>query len=1069
MPAGNAYIEWWVHCDVPTYRQIEISTDAVTWQACVVSGWLPFRDYLDALAAAINAFAAGTWTVTLIDGGDETSRVRIRRTAGTEDLIFRFESQAMASLLGFSDTLTGAPGSAATGQAAPDGYLDCFAVAWENPRNAADSELVEMRHGRTFNPQWNTGTLYDLDVGLPWGRMDRLEAGPCRRGKVRVGDAVYSSGPMDPDDTAGYLDGYLVDVRPAPDDAYEQDAKLRAVLLLPDAEDRDTTSEELGDVVLGSLKRGFGWVYWADIEGLPVILEEHTTGQSLAGYTTAPRLVIDGSSSIGWQVDRSKGVVACRPLAMGIHDPENALGWWRRPRAGGAPVYTLASDVGATDTEIEVLEDLTSVGAGAGWLGKEYCTWSGVDTTGSPHKLTGVSRGTWGPRYTYRSGSIAQFRQISQRPAFWPGRIVRLWVSLVRPDGTAVGSTFGDDYSLQLYLGEIEKVPAYDRGTFNLRVLSLERRLTKPVGVPYQATLDGRRGDAPGDVYVWVAPGETFGLSFTASGTPATFAPQPINDPGNVRLALEIATHNVINTARAFIESGPSDVVNALAVSEFEDLQDGSVRVTVHCETNSLGSLDLWIYRTNDSPGWLTGLNIAQGPSLTHDYSWIVHPQSSPYFFVREPLSQQFGSAGLPTEGLAVVDGDPKEAVRYKGKYEVPGALGELWRLTIVDRGVGGSPRTDLTQKGTAVRGSILLQGKPGKILARLIESSGTGLRGTYDVLPEGAGYGLDDAYVDEASLTNLHSPAGSLSIVPEQRYSVEKLLGGLLAASWRAIGPVRVGRALKIGLLTTVPVEGLTDVSLDDAALLLRNAAEGEETMPGPSSVLIKGAQGALEQSKPNEFRATEQALESAKGAEEWELALWGLTPNMFFAVAPSMGVSLLSLTAQFSAVRLRCTPWRDLLPGLNAAINVTHPSLWDWEGGAMGLEGFGRVMSVERNLRTGAVTSNVLTGGQSRLGSLCPGFRVSGKAGLEITFAEDVSKFFVGGETMRFVNPGRSTEITDLDLASVAGTTVVVTTTPPAWIAAGVTVGTYPQEGSGSARQDAFVHHDDESTWEF
>ncbi|GMV72957.1 MAG: hypothetical protein AMXMBFR77_27940 [Phycisphaerales bacterium] len=1064
---ANAAVEWHVHCDVPTYRQVDISSDGVAWQACIVSGWLPFTAYLAALGEAVTAYATGTWVFELVVGADDTSRVRIRKTSGTTSLTFRFQSPAMAALLGFEDLTTGPPASSHMGTLAPDGYLDAYGVSWENPRDAADTEVTEFRHGRTFSAPWGSGTIFDIDIAMSWVRATRLVEGPCRRGKVRLADTTFSSGPMNSADTAGHLDGYLLDVRVDAEDRYEADARVRGTLLLPALEDRDTTAEALGDPVLGSVKRGFGWVFWCDIEGLPVILEERTTGLTRENYTVAPRLVIDGSASIGWTVDRRRGIVACRPLAMGIHDPENALGWWTRARADGAPVFTLAADVGPTDTECPVVDDLTGVGAGAGYIGKEYWTWSGTDTEDSFHQLTGITRGLWGPRYSYGTMSILPFRQISQRPVFWPGRVVRLWAALIAPDGAPVGSAFGDQYSLQLYVGDIEKPPAYDRGTFHFRVMSLERRLLRDVGVPYQAMLDGGRGDAAGDVYVWVGRDDEFRLHFTA-GSESYDGVWPVLDAAsaNTRVTLESLAKGVVHTAASTVRS-TSEVIWTLAVAEMESLPDGALRVRIHVETNATGSLNLYITRTNKSPAWMTDLHIQIPPSSNGDFDWVLRPQSSPYAFVREPATSAWGTGGLPDAGLAVVEDDPKELIRYKDKTEVHGTLGEVWRLTIVDRGVGGSPRADLSQRGIAVRGALLLQGKPGVLMARLLASSGTaGLRGTHDVWE--TGYGLDDTYLDIDSFVAFAAPAGNLSIVPEQRFNFEALFGGLLAASWCAVGPVRVGRTLRVGIIRTMPVNGFADVELGDASLMLRDAAQGEEVMPGPSSVLVRAAQGALEQAQPSEFRVAEEALEAAKGSEEWRLDLYGVSPGLFFAVAPVMALSLLSRTAQFAAARLRCTPWHDLLPGLRSGLTITHPSLWDWHTGSMGLEGASRILAAERNLRTLIQTVNVLVDSQASIGCLCPGLRITGKAGSELTLAESATPFFVAGEPGRLLNPGRESEITDMALLSVNGTTVVVDGTPPSWVGPG-TVLTYPQQGSGSTRQNTFVHHDDDSVWEF
>lgn len=1066
---SNAAVQWWVSCDVPGFRRVEISTDGIAWQACTIpSGWLPFGDYLQALSDRVNAYVSATWIFELVDGADGLSRVRIRRVSGTGNLTFRFESTSMAALLGFSATTLGAATTSWTGDLAPDGHLDCYGMSWQNPAPAEDSELVEMRHGRVFNGPWGSGTIYQVEIVLPWDRMVRLMRGPCRAGKVRITDLQYSAGPMDADDTSGYLDGYLLDVQPDPEDRQEADVRLRGSLLLPELADRDTSDEELGDAVLGSVKRGYGVGYWARLAGIPHILEELTTGLTLAGFTSSPTLVIDQSSSVGWQVDRRRGLVAARPLALGIHDPTNSLGYWRRVDADGAAIYTLAADLAADATEIEVAEDLTGVGPGAGWIGTEYLTWGGVDTGTSPHKLTSVTRGTWGPRYAYRADGLTPFREITTRPAFWAGRTVELWAALLDPYGRAVGSTYGDAYSLQLYLGEIERPPAFSKGTFVFTVIDLVRRLEKPVGLAYQAILDGRRDDSAAGMYVWRAPGEEFVVAWDCNGTSGSLA-EEIPAQENSRVDLE----NLAGAVLVVLKNRTNDSVNCLLelyAHDFELLPGGAIRCQVACQTNSTGTVDLHLTRKVGSPKWLNDLHIHQGPSSgPTDYEWVLHPEAATYFFIREPMAQAWGVGGLPESGYAVVEGDDaKELLRYADKTEIPGQLGEVFKCRIVERAVGNSARADLTGKGTNVRGSILLDGPPGELMAQVLQSSGTGLRGAYDVFDTGAGYGIDAAYVDTASIVAYASPAGQLSIVPGEKYSLAELFGDLLAASWRALGPVRVGRALKLGLITTIPVEGLSDIAIGDSSLMLRNAAEGEETMAGPTSVLIEGARGALDQSKPNTFRVGERILEAVKGGEEWKLKLWGVSPNLFFAIAPAMGASLLSRTAQFQPVKLRLSPWKDVLPGQNAALDLSHPSLWDWDAGQLGFSGWGRLLGVERSLRTLIPQVLVLCSGQLRMSALCPGFRVTGVIGNEISVSGDPRPWFSVGQNARAFTPGVSAEIDLIVLAGVTSSALVASTTPPGWLAAGGVI-TYPPEADGDAAQNAFVHLGDGASWEF
>lgn len=1060
----SASIQWHVHCDVPGLRTLSHSLDGLAWSSVTVEGWLPFEDYVDALAAALTADTGDDWTGAVSAAGIVTL------STDDDPRYLRLESQSMADLLGFqyedtaqSDTHTGAtPGA---------GFIVAKSARWESPEPVTEGELTRYRHARFFSAPWGRGAVYEVACWLTGAELERMTSGPCAAGKVRVTPSGATAA-MSSAAPGGWLDGWVVLVDADPVDRLEATYHATVRIMLPAATDRDTSGEALGDAVWGSLRRGYSIVHSLVTEGLTPRFVESITSLVEAGAARSQEavLVIDGAGGVGSTIDRRAGVLVSDSLTFGFFDPTNALSYWQRPAAS----YTLAEDLAYSDTEVSVSELLSlAPSSGMLYIGKEVLTYSGKDTGSTPHKFTGITRGVYAPLYGYRAASPKNFRTLTSSPTVWEGRMVRLWAHLVDPWGRAVGVTFEDDWSIQVFLGSIDSAPKWGRGAWSFQAHTLERRLTSPVGYDAQARLEGRASDDPGDVFVWSNTGAQYDLNEYTDSTSAAVSTLYHNGSGALaRLTLYQAVQKVLDGITIKCNTG-ADAVRSLVVTGAEDLPSGGVRVTIRMTTGADG-LNFSVMPRNDSAAWLTQWTWGLPAGSESETTWDVQPRAMERTgtwscFVREP-AEDLGTEVVPSSGYITIEGDDGtvELAQVASKTAVD-TVGAVYRLALTVRGEGGTPQADLSQSDRQVASAKYIAADPGHMALRIMEASGYGNRGAYDSLESGWGYAIPDDYIDEESFTSLEWDLDDLRVILAEPASLEDLLGGLFAIYGRHIGQVRSGRALKIGVVESLPVQGAYIHAVTDADLMLRDAASAEDAKENPNVIRVDGSTAALggkEHQDKVVVRLTEPV--QARGAVEWRFALRGLTPPEFFSLAPLLAFSLANRAQTQSVIKLRLVPWRDWLPGQIVSLNLTHPNLWDWSTGQMGHEGWARILGVSRDPETGIPTAIVLCDGQVKQGVLCPALAVTNVAGTVLTFGEDPRDHFEVGDTARLYNRGESAEYQDRVIASMTATTMTLTVAPSGWAAAGVTWATYPDDGDGSDVQDAHVHVDDGSTWE-
>jgi len=1069
-------IQSWVNADGPPFGSFDVRVSAGDWTTVSLSGWLPFADdFLPAMGVGIHGTGLASYTVDLVDDAG-SPRVRLLKTAGA-DLAFRWPA-SMAQLLGFSGTETGVS-TEITGDMDPDGYCQAWGLLWGDPEPGKATHLTQYRHGRTLAMPWGTGAAYELTAVMPWADYVRLAAGPASAGKVRffgLDGGPPDGSPMDADHPDGYIDGYIIGLpRKEPVGDLEETIEASFRVFVPALADRDTRAQSLGDAVLGPLKRGFDLVYYVVIEGIPKVIAERSLGLTKSGYSTfagaEKGLVIDQSGSVGWSVDRSKGLVNSNSLSFGVLDAGNELGYWAKPTAA----YGLFGTVEPTDTEIRVKDSIDSApDTGALYLGKEYLTYTSKDLI--LNRFLGVTRGVHGPTYRYPAKSIQPYDRVTAVPLLttWAGRFVELWAALVDPYGRAVGSAYDDSYCKMLFLGTVSGYPAYKRGVFSFTAHSIERRLTTKIGGTSHALTDGRSSDLPEHVYLYVPEGASIDVWMLTGFTPADGTTVTVTfdgSPGEVagtRQTLKWVAKTILNKLYQDLVVFGGISLSYLQASDFKEVGPGVLKCSVVGHVGTGGGFQMRFTANANTPAWFAGLATFTAEETV---DWYFQLLADNHLMISERGQADLNVDALPDSGYAIIgEGDGAELIHYTAKEALADVGGDIYALAVDERQIGATKIADWTQVGLTVRSTVYLNDTLALALLRLLHSSGiAGLRSAdYDVYSHGWGYGLDERYVHAASFTLFPSDlGGKVKPILGEPISLDELFGGLIAAQWRALGPVRPSGSnrLCVGLIDTRPVQGLSELALTDESLMLNDAGDTNDLLDGPSMVRFELGASALSTGENVLTQRNVPAID-AKGGAELKFEIHGLTPAAFYAFCPLIGQMILADTMDAFSLQLSGVPWLDYLPGQAVQMDLTHPGLWNTDTGRPGFTGYGRVYGVSRNLVRKTATLTVHTGGTA-YGVLCPGVLVTSVVGNRLTVGTVNQKWFEGDDWVRILTPGLSTEDTVVEITAV-GAGYIEVAAVPAWVVAGETIITYPNEGAGTVKQNAFVHIDDGNRWE-
>ena len=539
-----------------------------------------------------------------------------------------------------------------------------------------------------------------------------------------------------------------------------------------------------------ALSRGYGVCYMLQIEGIPYTFSEaspprhdsyNDVSNAASGgvtYTNSNSLVMSDSQLISQDIDRTSGVTGGRAIdfllnydAMGSSVTQ-AL--FKKPTAQAE----ITSDVAHGATTVVVDNLGAFAGSGAIYIGKEYIRYGG---TASTTTFNGLTRGEINQKYTFKSTSFSSYRFVTNSPMVWRGRQVTLWEHLVTPDGYMIPSQWmNGTYAREIWKGYVDEMPTPDALGMRLRCLPLQRLLSKKSG--YNTTFDvynhgpfGGGGYKYASAVVASRPGDTIEIVVlyndgdpTSAALLATYFELDLYaETGSSAdvVVMQKTTHNGL-LHKALLDSGGFESLNwvgDLKIVDFDVLgetiyftQVANYEVTEGYFIVPEDGPEAYApgkYKINE---WLTG-----GKLVTIDGVAVFQPAVIGYqVFIPYRVAGQHnktiavhnmegsGWQELATSGLAILTvDDSKEIVRFK-KESSTDSIGlpsdQIMILTLTERGIGNTPILNVVD-GDDVKLELGAgwHGDLKNVALTLLESSGTALRGTYDTLPIGFGYGI--------------------------------------------------------------------------------------------------------------------------------------------------------------------------------------------------------------------------------------------------------------------------------------------------------------------------------------
>ena len=827
------------------------------------------------------------------------------------------------------------------------------------------------------------------------------------------------------------------------------------------------------------LKRGWSELYAVTIEGIPYVfvarIPKRVDSTSSIGLPTgyvsaADALTIETDQSVSITLDRQSGGSSGTSFDLTLdYDSLSDASLLAVLFKQATNRATLTADLAHDATTITVDDTTGCSASGSIYLGRELVTYTG--TTGT--SFTGCTRGVGGYAYKYQDDSPT-YRVVSDIPIVWRGRFVTIHAHLVSPEGRILDSQWTTGtYHREIWKGQIESVPQPIGRGFRFRTMPLVRTIAKPIG-----------SDTTGNLYA-VDPSD-----------PASFAGFPVGDLDQSVLVYLTQGSNSGSAQINPFDSLPGSVhwlgtwggiltgeINS--VSAFSSLNFSPSEIRWMMRDGAPSLVINWVFQTTDE---LTGhLTIsASGPYFLEPGTYVSEkfgvrrmrfvipirfdPILSGYIPVKTTTGSGYMNQAIPSAGFGILETDTgSELIKWSDTVDntasLDADLGSIVMLQISARGVNGTGPKDLNYGGTF----SVTAGYAGTVtnaIRTVLQSSGTGARGTYDTLSLGFGYGIPEAWIDETAggLGGFQGlSTNTADMVAAGRVSLEELAGGYLVLNNAAITQQRSDDGVRLALVSTSPPAAVdqTMVSLEaDDAILSR--VEPARLIDAPNIVTIDTS-GLRD---GTDLTAVDLPRVQAEGPNQMSISAPGIT----VAQAGAYAQAVIALGDGLQSMAVKVGAWVELEPGDPVEVKLAHPAVYDFaEAERAPSSVAGRVVGSRFNLADGTQDLTILIRG-AYVGArfLCPAQAVQSKdSTTQITMTSTAAAaMYKAGETITVYNRGQDTAATpekaDHDIDTISGAVITITgSTFAAWVGAGTRV-TYPVLADCSTRQDDFAFYD-------
>ena len=824
-----------------------------------------------------------------------------------------------------------------------------------------------------------------------------------------------------------------------------------------------------------ALARGHSSVFSAVIRGIPYVFTERTLQRVDSAsapsvptdfVSAVPALLIDDSQSTSSEINRETGVAGAMALefvlsfaALGDASLLSAL--FSTPAAASV----ITADVDEVATTIN-LEDSTGLTGDHVWLGLECLAVSGSTAT----SLT-VARGVVGWPYLHRENAASSYGVVTDVPTLWRGRVVEIFEHVVSPEGHLLDSTVGDDsgtYSRRIWSGTLDEPPQPGPLGMVMRGQSLIRKCAEPLGFELEletfvGLTDGLGEPGARCTYpIYVRDTDTLRVTLTWSGTGSgqrTVLARPLSVGASSFTEYITTVADWWDDVWAYIgtqctgDAWYRAPATGYAGSferppRWDAAAPGIVQLRQQIESVAGYELQLEI---DMMPGRCYWFEHAYGGSTTvlGNHSEVTMSvglwRASPWVPVRQHVGDEDTDDAIQSTGIGIAETpDGAEIIRWDEIQTVSEPEPYLM-IRIAERGIGPTAFVDLGSAELSLKSAAGLAGTLYEVILTLLQSSGTGLRGDYDLLAVGQGLGIDDSLIDVSSFLrgDVNRPA---SVVQDGKHSIEDTVGGWLALVERCLAMVDGKIALVQSRIVYNP-EAETITTSD----VLIDRVEHQYSIRPANVVKVDPSSIGIERGP---VFARDTAAIHAEGLQVLEVAAPGLPDGEAF----DLGWGIIRRRRGESIVKLRTAPWKRLSVGTQVNVVLAHPAIYDWASGARAPAAVsGLVIVSGRRLYDGSNELTLLVSGQGAVPLyLCPSSVVATVPATDRVTVDDAS-WWNDGDNVTVYTPGKEdTEQATLTIDAVSGTLLVFDAVMPGWVAAGAIV-TYPPWASAGTNQQA------------
>jgi hypothetical protein len=1131
-----SHIQAFINCDVPGFGDVGTSPNNITYTDFSVIGFATFRDWIAGLTSTVTGLS--------FSYDQALDRVTVENTTVSQLYVRVSESSAQAlGLVSTVTTIPG--NTTHTGGRAPAGIVPLKSVDILDSSPAQRTDLRPFSHGRARSIVFGSGTYHRAKLVVLYADLERLLGGPCTAGRVRVGDLSASSAfssanvggyieasvlrvnsPSELDEIEG-ISEIVIDLHAsaytAPDPFDPFFASLErgySVNFYAKIEGADRLFTEIDTGLSASPRTTSATLVMGSSTSIAWRVERDS-GRVGGGPIQIGILDPDNDLEIfGLPTKKTEiaASVAFDANQFTVTDGSQFPGPFPHPVYIGKELMVLTGVVGDTMVvsrgSFGPRYDFAAEGPSAYTTVSDRC-----------HVFTGKIVELWGQLLDPFGRSVAaalddQWCRMLHHGELTgtPGYDAGVWALHLHPLENRLKRELGTEFTQVLpgiNTGEDGVIAAFDADPRapirSTDVIQYDIDFRTGVDEWYQNTFlvtiqdlidssstvftGAASGHAPlitehvggADHAVSVQAFVKKVVEMTAAFLFKKSAASAQDEPVNKYFQAAVEKVKVIDSVLWF------NVVNQLPVSSpWPSFSSADVRIMIHPPAGVAGT---WWRRpiaiTHDAPyGAPSFFDFAAwGEYASNDIeqAWQeigLGGKDCPFLTINSSpdvlgLSGSFltnPAGGVVVDAYFLAEDGETELIRSERAMGLQDGRILVWKLS---RTLQQTQAVDLFAHDVKIHAISNLTGTFGVQIAKVLQGSGTSSRGAYDLVGAHSGYGIEDIHIDEGSIVGFQPLSAPTFVPPKQ--SLVKLFGGLLGSLRHALGPVRSGQRLKIGIVPTRPV-GLPTMKLMDSDLRRDRPPSVQRVGVGPNIVEFNRTRvPGIDTKTTITYRLLADI--QARGGVSGRYDLPGANGFIFDALAAHAAGGIMMSAMDLIAYRFHVGPHKDWLPGQICNVNITHPGVYDWHRDTTGLQALGVIMDTRRRFN-GECEITVLVAGSQKPAALCPSVNVTDLDGLNLTVSENEfpngSAIFEGTNQALVYRAGVLDCYTEVRIGSISADGLRFTLdSAPSWLTAldgAVTASTavfitYPSDDNGSItelQEKGFAHFSDGGTWE-